>query len=131
MEITLNGETGIAREIVHTSDANDNGQYYLELEDGDRIFTPYNFQKPNVGDIWIVFPSSLEGLFTKAQFQNHTNKKPIDIHPYDFAEMLDKAVTVAVVEKQGLVVGDIFEIEGVLYRRTITAPRTEGPHYIE
>jgi hypothetical protein len=58
----------------------------------------------------------------------------IPIHPYDLAELLEKYSIVnllAMGEEQSKSKDkDLFVIDGVVYRKTLTAARTPGPHSI-
>ncbi len=60
------------------------------------------------------------------------NETPIEIHPYDFAELIhNRPVTFANTFKvRGDEKDNIFELDGKLYHRTATAPRTSGEHFI-
>ena len=59
---------------------------------------------------------------------------PIEIHPYDFAELLeaasfDEVLTIKKYPSDDRHT-DFIEFNGTLYHRNASAPRTEGPHTI-
>ena len=64
------------------------------------------------------------------------NKKPIEIHPYDFAELIEKATGACVIDvlkassMPQVSEFDLVEYQGVKYHRTPLAPRADGPHTI-
>jgi hypothetical protein len=55
----------------------------------------------------------------------------IEIHPYDLAELLQKIPFEQGVDKYRKVDDELFEVNGQLYHRTVSVPRTPGPHTIE
>ena len=59
------------------------------------------------------------------------NDRPvIEIHPYDFLEMMEAASGVLVLTAIGSREHNLFEIDGKIYHRSGLAPRTDGPHTV-
>jgi hypothetical protein len=61
-------------------------------------------------------------------------EKPIEIHPYDFAELMEEASFDELLTIKKYPADDrhtnFIEFNGTLYHRNDLAPRTEGPHTI-
>lgn len=59
------------------------------------------------------------------------NETPIEIHPYDFAELLSDVPVACLVDTYKKRDDGLIEWGDKLYHRTVKAPRTPGPHFIE
>ena len=59
------------------------------------------------------------------------NETPIEIHPYDFAELIQPTLSKKQIDSFKTVGDNLFEFDDKLYHRTVAASRTPGPHFIE
>jgi hypothetical protein len=57
-------------------------------------------------------------------------EQTIEIHPYDFAELISGPLNGAQIDSFKTRERDVIEFDGKLYHRNPLTPRTEGPHTI-
>ena len=58
-------------------------------------------------------------------------KTIIEIHPYDFAELISAPLTIEQINSLKTLGDETFEFDGKTYHRSPKTPRTPGEHFID